>query len=67
MIPNFPRFEVCTWTARSLMEATGVFQKNIYTWLGRGGDGAREQGHQSVQVSPGLKLAITSEESKSTL
>ncbi len=62
MIPNFPGFEVYVDSPLAV-EATGVFQKNIYTCFD---EEAMELVHKGINPLnfPGLKLAITSEESK---
>ncbi len=62
MIPNFPRFEVYVDSPLAV-EATGVFQKNIYTCFDEEAMELVNKGINPLNF-PGLKLAITSEESK---
>lgn len=62
LIPDFPKFEVYVDSPLAV-EATGVFQKNIYSCFD-------EEAMELVNLGinpltfPGLKLAITSDESK---
>ena len=60
MIPNFPRFEVYVDSPLAV-EATGVFQKNIYTCFDEEAMALVNKGINPLNF-PGLKLAITSEE-----
>ncbi|MDE6911916.1 MAG: MBL fold metallo-hydrolase, partial [Lachnospiraceae bacterium] len=62
MIPEFPRFEVFVDSPLAV-EATGVFQKNIYTCFDEEAMELVNKGINPLNF-PGLKLAITSEESK---
>lgn len=62
MIPDFPRFEVYVDSPLAV-EATGVFQKNIYTCFDEEAMELVNKGINPLNF-PGLKLAITSEESK---
>lgn len=62
LIPDFPKFEVYVDSPLAV-EATGVFQKNIYSCFD---EEAMELVNSGVNplTFPGLKLAITSDESK---
>ena len=62
LVTNFPNFEVFVDSPLAV-EATGVFQKNIYTCFD---EEAMELVRHGINplTFPGLKLAITSEESK---
>ncbi len=62
MIPDFPGFEVYVDSPLAV-EATGVFQKNIYTCFDEEAMELVNRGINPLNF-PGLKLAITSEESK---
>ncbi len=57
MIPNFPRFEVYVDSPLAV-EATGVFQKNIYTCFDEEAMELVNKGINPLNF-PGLKLAIT--------
>ena len=62
LIPDFPKFEVYVDSPLAV-EATGVFQKNIYSCFD---EEAMELVNSGINplTFPGLKLAITSDESK---
>ena len=62
MIPDFPRFEVYVDSPLAV-EATGVFQKNINTCFDDDAMALVRKGINPLNF-PGLKLAITSDESK---
>lgn len=62
LVPDFPRFEVFVDSPLAV-EATGVFQKNIYTCFDEEAMELVRHGINPIKF-PGLKLAITSEESK---
>ena len=62
LIPDFPRFEVYVDSPLAV-EATGVFQKNIYTCFDEEAMALVKAGINPLSF-PGLKLAITSDESK---
>lgn len=62
LVPAFPKFEVYVDSPLAV-EATGVFQKNIYSCFD---EEALALVHKGINplTFPGLKLAITSDESK---
>ena len=62
MIPDFPKFEVYVDSPLAV-EATGVFQKNINTCFDDDAMALVRKGINPLNF-PGLKLAITSDESK---
>ena len=62
LVPEFPNFEVYVDSPLAV-EATGVFQKNIYTCFDEDAMELVRRGVNPITF-PGLKLAITSEESK---
>ena len=62
LVPDFPRFEVYVDSPLAV-EATGVFQKNIYTCFDEEAMELVRRGINPLNFQ-GLKLAITSEESK---
>lgn len=62
LVPDYPRFEVYVDSPLAV-EATGVFQKNIYTCFDEEAMELVRHGINPINF-PGLKLAITSEESK---
>ena len=62
LIPDFPRFEVYVDSPLAV-EATGVFQKNINTCFDDDAMALVRKGINPLNF-PGLKLAITSDESK---
>ena len=62
LIPDFPKFEVYVDSPLAV-EATGVFQKNIYSCFDEESMELVNSGINPLTF-PGLKLAITSDESK---
>lgn len=62
MVPDYPRFEVYVDSPLAV-EATGVFQKNIYTCFDEEAMELVNKGINPLNFQ-GLKLAITSDESK---
>lgn len=62
MVPEFPKFEVYVDSPLAV-EATGIFQKNIYSCFDEEALALVKQGINPLRF-PGLKLAITSDESK---
>lgn len=62
LVPDFPGFEVYVDSPLAV-EATGVFQKNIYTCFDEDAMELVRRGINPIAF-PGLKLAITSDESK---
>lgn len=62
LVPDYPRFEVYVDSPLAV-EATGVFQKNIYTCFDEEAMELVRRGINPLNFQ-GLKLAITSEESK---
>ncbi|MBQ1992936.1 MAG: MBL fold metallo-hydrolase [Lachnospiraceae bacterium] len=62
LVPDFPKFEVYVDSPLAV-EATGVFQKNIHTCFDEEAMALVNKGINPLTF-PGLKLAITSEESK---
>lgn len=62
LIPDFPRFDVYVDSPLAV-EATGVFQKNIYNCFDEEAMALVKSGVNPLTF-PGLKLAITSDESK---
>lgn len=62
LIPDFPKFEVYVDSPLAV-EATGVFQKNIYSCFDEEAMALVKSGINPLTF-PGLKLAITSDESK---
>lgn len=62
LVPDYPRFEVYVDSPLAV-EATGVFQKNIYTCFDEEAMELVRRGINPLSF-PGLKLAITSDESK---
>lgn len=62
LVPDYPRFEVYVDSPLAV-EATGVFQKNIYTCFDEEAMALVKKGINPLNFQ-GLKLAITSDESK---
>lgn len=62
LVPDYPRFEVYVDSPLAV-EATGVFQKNIYTCFDEEAMELVKKGINPLNFQ-GLKLAITSDESK---
>ena len=62
LVTNFPKFEVYVDSPLAV-EATGIFQKNIYTCFDEEAMDLVRKGINPLKF-PGLKLAITSDESK---
>lgn len=62
LVPDFPKFDVYVDSPLAV-EATGIFQKNIYTCFDEEALELVKKGINPLSF-PGLKLAITSDESK---
>lgn len=62
LVTNYPKFEVYVDSPLAV-EATGIFQKNIYTCFDEEAMDLVRKGINPLKF-PGLKLAITSDESK---
>lgn len=62
LVTNYPKFEVYVDSPLAV-EATGIFQKNIYTCFDEEAIELVRKGINPLKF-PGLKLAITSDESK---